>query len=58
MELEAEDSRIPILSIKTCTFEDFLYIDQNTFQSLQIFNSEYHPSKSNSNRYKEGNDLQ
>lgn len=44
MELESNDSRIPILSMKTFSLRDLMYVDGDTYVALQLFKNETHPS--------------
>ena len=51
--LEDKDTQTPIASIETVTFENVLFVDKLTLESLQIFHQVAHPSTLKSS-YKEG----
>ncbi|XP_076335549.1 mutS protein homolog 5-like isoform X2 [Tachypleus tridentatus] len=55
IQLESENSRIPVLGLSSFTLEKILWMDENTYSALQVFYEEWHPSvyKSSSGR-KEG----
>lgn len=57
VELEDADVRVPILSLHLFSLKDMIFIDEDTYCSLQIFAGELHPSgykAGSSNSFKEG----
>ena len=51
--LEGKEAQTPIASIETVTFENVLFVDKLTLESLQVFHQVAHPSTVKSS-YKEG----